>query len=76
MTVHRFGGMCVVMERFDPLAALELIDRHRMTHAQMVPTMFIQMLKLPEDERRRFDLSHCRRSSMRPPRARCPSSGK
>jgi fatty-acyl-CoA synthase len=57
MAVHRFGGTCVVMERFNPLAALELIDRHRITHTQMVPTMFIQMLKLPEDERRRFDLT-------------------
>jgi long-chain acyl-CoA synthetase len=57
MTVHRFGGTCVVMERFDPLHALELIERHRITHVQMVPTMFIRMLKLPEAERRRFDLS-------------------
>jgi fatty-acyl-CoA synthase len=60
MTVHRFGGRCVVMERFDPLAALELIERHRITHAQMVPTMFIRMLKLPEQQRGRFDLSSLR----------------
>ena len=29
MAVHRFGGMCVVMERFDPLAALELPGQGR-----------------------------------------------
>jgi len=57
MTVHRFGGTCVVMERFDPLRALELIERHRVTHVQMVPTMFIRLLKLPEEDRKRFDTS-------------------
>ena len=57
MAVHRFGGTCVVMERFDALAALELVERHRVTHTQMVPTMFIRMLKLPEADRCRFDLS-------------------
>jgi long-chain acyl-CoA synthetase len=57
MTVHRYGGTCVVMERFDARRALELIERHRVTHVQMVPTMFVRMLKLPEDERARFDLS-------------------
>ncbi|MDX8152703.1 acyl-CoA synthetase [Patulibacter brassicae] len=57
MTVHRAGGQCIVMERFDALEALELIERHRVTHAVMVPTMFVRMLKLPEEQRRRFDVS-------------------
>ena len=60
MAVHRFGGRCVVMERFDAATALELIDRHRITHVQMVPTMFIRMLKLPGDQRGRFDLGSLR----------------
>jgi long-chain acyl-CoA synthetase len=60
MAVHRFGGTCVVMERFDARAALELVERHRVTHTQMVPTMFIRMLKLPREERERFDLSSLR----------------
>jgi fatty-acyl-CoA synthase len=60
MAVHRFGGEVVVMERFDPLAALELIEKHRITHTQMVPTMMIRLLKLPEEDRRRFDLSSLR----------------
>jgi fatty-acyl-CoA synthase len=51
------GGSVVVMERFDPVQALELIERHRVTHSQWVPTMFTRMLKLPEAERSGYDLS-------------------
>jgi len=60
MTVHRFGGTSVVMESFDAAEALALIERHRVTHTQMVPTMFIRMLKLPEEQRRAFDLGSLR----------------
>ena len=56
MTVLRFGGTVVIMERFDPQQALALIERYRVTHSQWVPTMFIRLLKLPEVERRRRDL--------------------
>jgi len=51
------GGTVVVMERFDAMAALRLIEQHRVTHSQWVPTMFVRMLKLPEAERRQFDLT-------------------
>src|SRR5439155_4442667 len=44
---HRLGASVVVMERFDPEAALAAIERYRVTHAQFVPTMFVRMLKLP-----------------------------
>lgn len=54
---QRLGATCVIMEHFDPLASLELIERHRVTHSQWVPTMFIRMLKLSAAERTRFDLS-------------------
>jgi len=60
MTVHRYGGTVVVMERFDAEAALELIERHRVTHTQMVPTMLIRMLKLGAAERAGYDLSSLR----------------
>jgi acyl-CoA synthetase (AMP-forming)/AMP-acid ligase II len=51
-------GMTVVMlRRFDPEAALAAIERHRVTHSQWVPTMFVRMLALPEAVRRRYDLS-------------------
>jgi acyl-CoA synthetase (AMP-forming)/AMP-acid ligase II len=54
---QRLGGTVVVMERFDPVRALELIEEHRVTHAQFVPTHFVRMLKLTEEERRAHDLS-------------------
>ena len=53
----RNGGTAIVMEHFDPLHYLELVQKHRVTHTQLVPTMFSRMLKLPESERKRFDLS-------------------
>ena len=57
---HRLGATVVVMERFDPVEALALIEQHRVTHAQFVPTMFVRMLKLPEAERHRHDHSGLR----------------
>jgi long-chain acyl-CoA synthetase len=52
-----YGGAVVIMERFDPLEALALIERYSVTHSQWVPTMFVRMLKLTEEERARHDLS-------------------
>jgi fatty-acyl-CoA synthase len=60
MGVHRTGGTVVVMERFDPQLALALIEKHQVTHSQWVPTMFVRMLKLPEDIRTRYDTSSLR----------------
>lgn len=60
MGVQKLGGTVVVMEQFDPQQALALIDRHRVTHAQWVPTHFIRMLKLPPEVRSRYDLSSLR----------------
>jgi fatty-acyl-CoA synthase len=55
--VQHTGGTVVMMPRFDPAEALALIERYRVTHSQWVPTMFVRMLKLPEAERWRHDLS-------------------
>jgi long-chain acyl-CoA synthetase len=60
MSMQRLGATVVVMERFDPRQCLEVIQRHGVTHAQFVPTMFIRMLRLPEAERERYDLSSLR----------------
>jgi long-chain acyl-CoA synthetase len=57
MAVLRLGATAIVMERFDAEAVLTLIEQHRVTHAQFVPTMFVRMLKLPADTRQRHDLS-------------------
>ena len=51
------GATSIVMERFDAAHSLELIERHRVTHSQWVPSMFVRMLKLPEAEQTRHDLS-------------------
>ncbi len=57
MGVHMGGATVIVMERFDPEEALHLIEQYQVTHSQWVPTMFIRMLKLPDDVRSRYDVS-------------------
>lgn len=52
------GVTVILMDRFDPKRALELIDSHSITHAFFVPTMFNRMLAV--DERQRFDVSSLR----------------
>jgi acyl-CoA synthetase (AMP-forming)/AMP-acid ligase II len=57
MAIHRVGGTVLVMTHFDPEGFLALVERHRITFTQVVPTMFVRMLKLPEEVRSRYDLS-------------------
>ena len=47
----------VLMPRFDPEELLRLIQTHRITHLQVVPTMFVRLLKLPEAVRAQYDVS-------------------
>ena len=51
------GGTSVIMEKFEPEKALQLIEEHRITHSQWVPIMFIRMLKLPREVREAYDTS-------------------
>ncbi|HZT46777.1 MAG TPA: acyl-CoA synthetase [Hyphomicrobiaceae bacterium] len=60
MRAGRVGDVMVLMPRFDPVAFLELIERERLDTMFMVPTMFIRLLKLPEEVRRRHDTSSLR----------------
>jgi long-chain acyl-CoA synthetase len=53
----RMGGTAIIMEHFDPEQYLALVERHRVTHSQLVPTMFSRMLKLADAARHRHDLS-------------------
>lgn len=55
--VQSLGGTVVMLEKFDPLTALRSIERFSVTCSQWVPTMFTRMLKLPESERDRIDVS-------------------
>ncbi len=52
----RMGGTAIIMERFDAEHYLQLVEKHRVTHSQLVPTMFSRLLKLPDEVRRRYDL--------------------
>ncbi len=53
----RCGGTAVIMEHFDPEQYLALVQKHAITHSQLVPTMFSRMLKLPQEARAAYDLS-------------------
>ncbi len=57
MTVIKLGGSVWVMQAFDAERSLHWIEHHRITHSQWVPTMFVRMLKLPEERRSHYDLS-------------------
>ncbi|NBE92971.1 acyl-CoA synthetase [Nonomuraea sp. KC401] len=54
------GHTVVIAPKFDPEVILQLVERHRVSNAMMVPTMFHRMLRLPEEIRRRYDLSSLR----------------
>jgi long-chain acyl-CoA synthetase len=51
------GHTVVVMRQWTPEHFLELVERHHVTDTQMVPTMFVRLLALPEQERARADVS-------------------
>ena len=53
----RNGGTVIVMEKFDPEHYLQLVEKYKVSHSQLVPTMFSRMLKLPESVRTKYDLS-------------------
>ena len=53
----RAGAEVILQPRFEPEELLQLIEKHRVTHLHMVPTMFVRLLKLPEDVRATYDLS-------------------
>jgi fatty-acyl-CoA synthase len=59
-SVQSLGGTVVIMERFDAEKALEAIERFEVTALQMVPTMFVRLLRLPAEVRSRYDTSSLR----------------
>jgi long-chain acyl-CoA synthetase len=54
------GVTVVMMERWNAEECLRLIERHKVTHTHMVPTMFHRLLALEEPVRRRHELSSLR----------------
>ena len=60
--MHLFeGAMVVIMARWDAEEALRLIAAHRVTSSHMVPANFVRILELPDEVRRRHDLSSVRK---------------
>ena len=53
----RLEGDLTLMPRFGAEELLALIEKRRISHMHMVPTMFTRLLRLPEEVRSRYDLS-------------------
>src|SRR5437660_2236523 len=60
MLAFRHGCTIVLEPRFDPEDLLQLVEKHGITHMHAVPTMFVRLLRLPEDVRKRYDVSSLR----------------
>ena len=54
------GELLVLEARFDAERTLALIERHRLTRAYLVPTMYVRLLRLPEATKRKYDVSSMR----------------
>ena len=57
MSMHALGATVVAMENFDAETYLRLVEEHQITHSQVVPTMFVRMLKLDDATRMQYDVS-------------------
>jgi acyl-CoA synthetase (AMP-forming)/AMP-acid ligase II len=60
MCAQALGAKTIIMPRFDPVETLATIESEQVTDAQFVPTHFVRMLKMPEADRRRYDVSSMR----------------
>ena len=59
-SVQALGATVVLMDRFDAEETLAAIERFRITATQLVPTMFVRMLQLPDRTRAAYDVSSLR----------------
>jgi long-chain acyl-CoA synthetase len=57
LSAARDGGLVVLQPRFDAEDLLRLVERYRITHLHMVPTMFVRLLQLPDEVKYKYDLS-------------------
>ena len=60
MQVLGAEGLLVLQPKFEPLDLLRLIEQYRITNLHMVPTMFVRLLALSDEEKARYDLSSLR----------------
>lgn len=54
------GIPIVLMDKWDAMETLELIERHQVTHTHMVATMFQRLLALPTNSRQQKNVSSLR----------------
>jgi long-chain acyl-CoA synthetase len=57
LMVAQFGAWLRIEPKFDAQSTLSTIERLRITHPYLVPTMYVRLLRLPQDVRNRYDLS-------------------
>ena len=57
MATMKTGGLVVIHPKFDPEKTLQAIQEYKIDRLWMVPTMFVTLLKLPEEIRRKYDVS-------------------
>ena len=57
LAITALGDRLVLQPKFDPVELLQLIEKHAITTLNVVPTMFVRLLRLPKDEREKYDLS-------------------
>ncbi|WPO41119.1 acyl-CoA synthetase [Tardiphaga sp. 42S5] len=57
MMAITLGGTSVIMEHFDAEEFLKLVEKYKITQSQLVPTMFVRMLKLPDEVRLKYNVS-------------------
>jgi long-chain acyl-CoA synthetase len=64
MSVTQIENATLLLEqRFDAERTLRLIEQHRLTHAYLVPTLYVRLLRLPDAVKRRYDVSSMRHVS-------------
>jgi long-chain acyl-CoA synthetase len=55
------GVNLIIMQKFDPIRFLQLVQEHRVDVVNLVPTMFTRLLRLPQEVRDAYDVSSLRR---------------
>ena len=60
LVAFALGATIVLQPRFEAEDMLAMIERHRITHMHIVPTMFFRLLQLPDAVKTKYDLSSLR----------------
>jgi long-chain acyl-CoA synthetase len=54
---YNLGANVFVATKFDPEQMLANVERYKITHLLAVPTMFVRLLRLPDEIKHKYDLS-------------------